>query len=56
MALFAQIPLRPFHETLALKFVETDDDLGQMIFGTTNMAISVMMAIKDQVMDAVKSA
>ena len=56
MVLFARIPLRPFHETLALKFVETDDDLGQMIFGTTNMAISVMMAIKDQVMDAVKSA
>jgi hypothetical protein len=56
MALFAQIPLRLFHETLALKFVETDDDLGQMIFGTTNMAISATMAIKDQVMDAVKSA
>jgi hypothetical protein len=56
MVLFARIPLRLFHETLALKFVETDDDLGQMIFGTTNMAISATMAIKDQVMDAVKSA
>ncbi len=41
--------------TLALKFVETVDDLSQMIFGTINMQISVMMEIKDQVMDAVKS-
>ena len=39
----------------ALKFVETVDDLSQMIFGTINMQISVMMEIKDQVMDAVKS-
>ena len=56
MALFALIPLRPFHETLALKFVETDDDLDQMIFGTTNMPISATMTIKDQAMDAVKKA
>jgi hypothetical protein len=56
MALFAKISLRYFQETLALKFVEMVDDLDQMISGTTSMPTSVMMAIKDLAMDAVKSA
>jgi hypothetical protein len=32
------------------------DDLGQMISGTTKMPTSAMMEIKDQVMDAARSA
>jgi hypothetical protein len=56
MVLIAKVRLRYFQETLVLKFVEMVDDLDQMISGTTSMPTSVMMEIKDLVMDAVKSA
>jgi len=56
MVLFANTILQLFLETLAQKFVEMVDDLGQMISGTIKMRISAMMEIRDQEMDAVKIA